>query len=105
MLTPTEAVLKGLLHRKTASLSVYESGEERGRGVITEEPLLRHEYVCEYCTHAIHFDDDSLEKSTSEYDINGEGSYILSTYCNGQMLHFDATRRYQQYGRYINHAR
>ena len=53
--------------------------------------LHRHQYVCEYCTHTIHKNEEALKQAMGKYNINEEGSHVLTAMCNGKLLHFDAT--------------
>ena len=63
-------------------------------------------WLCEYKTTRV-FNIKEKEEVVKEYEENGEGSYIvesLYTVENGGHLCFDATRKYHQFGRYMNHA-
>lgn len=66
-------------------------------------------YVCEYKTYRV-YPVGSPEESqlANEYDANEEGSYVISTAYPvpqfGARLCFDATRRYRDVGRLINHC-
>ena len=65
------------------------------------------QWLCEYKTHRIY---DWKERTLyeEEYKTNDEGCYIVDSKYNlpgvGHLC-FDATRCYQQIGRYLNHAK
>ena len=64
--------------------------------------------MCEYRTYRV-YPVGSVEEATlaEEYERNGEGSYVLQTAYSvlgfGRLC-FDATRRYKDVGRLINHS-
>ena len=63
-------------------------------------------WLCEYKTTSV-FPQEEKPAVEAEYDANGEGSYIIdSSYPipNEGHLCFDATRKFEQLGRYMNHA-
>ena len=84
-------------------------GPPKGRGVISEESIKKGQYVCEYRTYRV-YPVGSVQEAqlAAEYDQNAEGSYILTTAYAvpqfGARLCFDATRRFKDIGRLINHS-
>ena len=104
-LTDDEKVMQGLTTGHDAPLEVWEGGI-CGRGVFATGEINKGSWLCEYKTTCIF---PLAEKSVveAEYDANGEGSYIIdSSFSFPQEGHlcFDATRKYDQLGRYLNHA-
>lgn len=95
----------GLALRKCAPLSVRETGTQRGKGLFANQNLPRNQFICEY-TSAPPFPISKRKEVEAEHAANGMGCYILEakepissrTYC------FDATYRFNSFGRYINHA-
>ena len=92
---------------RTPHLLSKHLGPPKGRGVITCEPIEKGQYVCEYRTHAVYPVGADLHKELQEeYRRNGEGSFVVETAYSVQdigRLCFDATRRYRDVGRLINH--
>ena len=85
-------------YTKTPRLEVVNLGPPKGRGVVAREAIEKGSYVCEYRTSKVYPVGSSEEKSLAkEYQLNGEGSYILETAHPvpgvGKRLCFDATRR------------
>ena len=74
--------------------------------MVAREPIRKGHYVCEYRVYPV----GSAEEAqlAAEYDRNGEGSYVLYTAYVvpefGARLCFDATRRFKDLSRLINHA-
>ena len=104
-LTDDEKVMQGLTTGHDAPLEVREGGI-CGRGVFATGEINKGSWLCEYRTTCVF---PLAEKSVveAEYDANGEGSYIIdSSFSFPQEGHlcFDATRKYDQLGRYLNHA-
>ena len=82
-------------------------GPPKGRGVVAEERIHKGQYVCEYRTYAVYPVGSDLHRELEEeYRRNCEGSYIVETaypvHGCGRLC-FDATRRYRDVGRLINH--
>ena len=100
-MTLEESVIQGLSYGLSAALEVREAGR-KGRGVFTTAPVSKGGYLCEYRTTKV-YHPSKKAKYESEYDRNDEGSYCLETQY-GKRLVFDATRCYDQFGRYINHS-
>ena len=105
-MTKEERIIQGLSTGRDAPLEVREEGIA-GRGVFATSDIQKGEWLCEYKTSKIYnrCDKEAIEK---EYRLNGEGSYVVeSAYAvpGAGYLCFDATRRYEQLGRYMNHAR
>ena len=109
-LTEQEILTSGLLgHSRSPKLEVVNFGQNKGRGVVASEPISKGAYVCEYRTYRVYPVGSAEEaKLAEEYEINGEGSFVLQTAYSipqfGVRLCFDATRRYNDIGRLINHS-
>lgn len=109
-LTEKERLTSGLLGLSPApKLQVLDFGTGKGRGVVAMQPIPKGAYVCEYRTYRVYPVGSAEEaKLAHEYDLNGEGSYVLQTAHPvpefGARLCFDATRRYRDVGRLINHS-
>jgi SET domain-containing protein len=104
-LSKQEKILQGLTTGLDAPLEVREGGIA-GRGVFCKEYIPKGSWLCEYKAGLV-YPPSERKKHEEIYDLNGEGSYIIeSTYAipnHGRMC-WDATRRYNQIGRYMNHA-
>ena len=76
--------------------------------MVTEKHIARGAYVCEYRTYRVYpVGSDLHHQMAKEYAENGEGSYVMDTAYripNIGRLCFDATRRYRDVGRLINHS-
>ena len=104
-MTKKERVISGLSTGHDAPLIVREGGIA-GRGVFAEAAISKGSWLCEYKATKIY---PPSEKPTYEemYALNNEGCYIVeSAYAvpNVGKLCWDATRCYNQIGRYMNHA-
>ena len=98
-------ILEGLTTGHDTPLEVREAGVA-GRGVFATGAIPKGSWLCAYKAGAV-YPPSEKEKHTMEYDLNGEGSYVVETsYAIPGMgkLCFDATRHYHQTGHYINHA-
>ena len=84
-----------------ADLEVGDAGR-RGRGVFAKTDIEKGTYLCEYRTTRV-YHPNKKDKYVKEYELNGEGCYLLET-CYKPKLVFDATRCFDQIGRYINHS-
>ena len=76
-----------------------------GRGVFATADIPRGSWLCEYKGEVYPIGD--MEGRLREYDVNHEGCYVISTFHpvgGKRKLCFDATRRFNQLGRYVNHA-
>ena len=105
-LTKEELVIEGLSSGRDAALNVRQEGIA-GRGVFATEAIKKGSWLCEYKTTRV-FNRSELKQVEAEYLANNEGSYIVeAAYAVGKEGHlcFDATRKYHQFGRYINHAK
>lgn len=71
----------------------------KGEGVVTTEVILKGAYVTEYKCNEIHMDRKSMLLKEKEYAENEEGCYILDAIIDGKKVFFDATRRFNSYGR------
>lgn len=109
-LTEKEVVLQGLLgHKRAPSIKDVNFGPPKGRGIVTTEGIKKGAYVCEYRTYRVYPARSAEAQALKEdYEKNNEGSYVLETAYAvpglGQRICFDATRRFRDLGRLINHA-
>ena len=108
-LTRKEKLVQGLSGQKQSPrLQVVHLGPPKGRGVVTKEKIIAGEFVCEYKTYRVYTVGSELHKELEqEYNKNGEGSFtVQTTYPIPDVgrLCFDATRRYRDVGRLINHS-
>lgn len=97
-----EVAIEGLARSTPINLEVREI-PVKGRGVFSKDQFDTGEYLCEYETAEVYPRKDK-KKREAEYAANGEGCYVLEACVEGKWLCFDATRRYNSIGRYINHA-
>ena len=108
-LTEKETLMAGLLgHTQAPRLQVVDFGPKKGRGVVALERISKGSYVCEYRTYRVYpVGSEEEAEMAREYKLNDEGSYVLQTAYSvpgvGARLCFDATRRYNDIGRLINH--
>ena len=109
-LTEQEILTSGLLgHSPSPKLEVVNFGRNKGRGVVALEPISKGTYVCEYRTYRVYpVGSPEAAELAKEYELNGEGSFVLETAYPvpqlGVCMCFDATRRYKDVGRLINHS-
>ena len=75
---------------------------EKGAGVFTTRAFHKGEYICEYRICRV-YSPKKKAKYIREYSKNQEGSYFLEAAYSKRLV-FDATRKFDQYGRFINHA-
>ena len=103
-MTLEERVIDGLQKRLEAPLDIQDTGEEKGRGVFSKEKIGKGEYLCEYRTYQVY---PIKEKPHYDaiYDRNDEGSFTIEAPIKGRKFCFDATRKFHQIGRYLNHSR
>lgn len=101
-MTQEEIVIQGLQYNTTAPLEVKDI-YGKGRGVFATETICKGDFICEYRTKRV-YHPTLKPKYEKEYQTNNEGCYLLEA-VQGRRLVFDATRCYDQYGRYINHTR
>ena len=97
-MTTREIIIEGLLTGKDAPL---EEGGLPGRGVFALSPISKGKWLCEYKGSV------TPAKQTSDQHKYDKGSYrVTSTYTvgDGPRLCWDATRKFHQLGRYLNHA-
>ena len=106
--TKDEVVIQGLLGQSPRpKLRVVYLGSN-SRGVAAAETIAAHTYVCEYRTYRVYPVGSALEKQLAkEYATNSEDCYVIRTAYRipdvGRLC-FDATRRYRDVGRLINHS-
>ena len=104
-LTEDERIISGLSTGNDAPLEVREGGISR-RGVFATARIPKGAWLCEYKSHRM-FPQSEKSAIEREYDLNNEGSYIIETKYPvpgiGHMC-WDATRKCNQLGRYLNHA-
>ena len=108
-LTRKEKLIQGLSGQKQSPrLQVVHLGPPKGRGVITKDEIMAGEFMCEYKTYRVYPVGSELHKELEqEYQKNGEGSFTVQTAYpipDVGRLCFDATRRYRDVGRLINHS-
>ena len=101
-----EILLEGLLgHTRRPHLEAVHSSS-KGRAVVAREGISKGQYVCEYRTYRVY--PVGSEEEARLARENEEGSYVLSTAHTvpgaGTRLSFDATTRYRDIGRLINHS-
>lgn len=104
-MTRDEIITEGLSTGKDAPLEVRNDGIS-SRGVFATGHIHKGEWLCEY--RGLVYPLSELEKYIQEYDLNGEGSYIVTSKYpvkGSTRLCWDATRRMNQYGRFLNHAK
>ena len=106
-LTKDEIILEGLTTGNDAALDVKEGGIA-GCGVLPSAAnITKGSWLCEYKTSRI-FHPSEKAAAEEEYNKNEEGCYIMDLIypipSQGKMC-WDATRRYHQLGRYLNHTR
>ena len=100
--------IRGLTGQSRAPrLQVTYLGHPKGRGVLAKEPIAKGTYICEYRTYRVYpVGSDTHKRLSEEYSRNSEGSFVVETAYPipgiGRLC-FDATRRYRDVGRYINH--
>ena len=108
-LTADEIAIQGLLGKTTRpKLQAIYLGPPKGRGVITKQRIEKGAYVCEYRTYRVYpVGSELCVQLAAEYRSNFEGYYVIETAYripNVGRLCFDATRRYRDVGRLINHS-
>lgn len=110
-LTEQEVLTQGSPHSlvRPPLLEVVDLGPPKGGGVVARQVILKDQYVCEYKSHRVYPVGSEEEAELAEqYDRNGEASSVLCTSYSvpefGAQLCFDATRRFVDQGRLINHA-
>lgn len=101
-MTKKEIAMEGLLTKSPSVVEVVTI-PGKGRGVVAHSLIPKGRYICEYETHAV-YPQSQKQKYEEEYDMNGEGSYILEVQVESKWLCFDATWRFDGIGRLINHA-
>ena len=102
-LTKQEIWLLG--HTRRPHLEAVHSSS-KGRAVVAREGISKGQYVCEYRTYRVY--PVGSEEEARLARENEEGSYVLSTAHTvpgaGTRLSFDATTRYRDISRLINHS-
>ena len=94
----------GLTTGKDAPLEVAEGGIA-GRGVFATGEIHKGSWLCEYKGIVYPLKDKHIHEA--EYIKNSEGCYVVTSQHpvgGTTRLCWDATRRYHQLGRYLNHA-
>ena len=66
--------------------------------------ITAHNYICEYKTTKVYDSRIEYEKRLQEYEKNGETSATISHKVGRTTYLYDATRRFNQFGRYMNHS-
>ena len=104
-LTKDEIIIEGLTSGRDAPVEVALGGIA-GRGVFATGPISKNQWLCEY--KGIVYPRRQMQSHIDEYKRNGEGSYIIASKhpVGGETrLCWDATRYFDQLGRYINHGK
>lgn len=102
--TPLEIASAGLRMNKTKSLAFCDT-QHKGRGVLADENIQANDFVCEY-KYACSYPLKAKQKIDEEYELNGEGCYVLEVQVTGgKVICLDATANNECWGRYINHSR
>ena len=96
-------MIDGLNRDLEAPLSITHAGE-KGRGVFADTKIPKHTFVCEYKTTNV-YDQKQYDKRNKEMEANDEICSIVEYRVGKSILYFDATRRFNQYGKYMNHGR
>ena len=81
----------------------YSYRSSAGRGVIPLEDIPIKTFVCEYKTTGV-YTKNIHSKRELEYGLNNESSSCVEVKINGKQKYFDGTRRFNQFGRFINHS-
>ena len=105
-LSKKKKVIEGLSTRNDAPLEVVEAGVV-SQGMFAKAFIPKGEWLCEYKTTSVFTTKKARDKAEEEYRRNQEGCYIVDTAHTlpGQgRLYFDATRKYHQFGCYLNHV-
>ena len=105
-LTEHEQVICGLETGNDGPLQVREGGIS-GRCVFATAAIAKGDWLCEYKTTRV-FSLSEKAAVEEEYDLNNEVSYIVEIgfpVPNEGHLCWDATRKYNQLGRYMNHEK
>ena len=67
------------------------------------ECIARNSYICEYKTTKV-LTNSEAEIAENEYQLNNEACCLLRGKVKDKNMWFDATRRINQYRRFINHS-
>ena len=100
-LTPKDIALKGLNGGKSAPLEIV-SIKGKGNGIVALAPISKGSFITDYKYSVLHTSLKAKMKAEQDYIVNEEGCYILEARMNNKTLYFDATRRFNSYGRYVN---
>ena len=65
------------------------------------ETIPTESFICEYKTTGVYMKEE-FESRDKKYTINSEFSTSVEAKINGKICFFDATQRYNQFGRYLN---
>lgn len=84
-------------------MSITHAGE-KGRGVFAGTKIPKHTFVCEYKTTNVYYQ-KQYDKRNKEMEANDEVCLIVEYKVGMSILYFDANRRFNQYGKYMNHGR
>ena len=103
MLTIKEIVIDGLTRDLNAPVDVRNT-EGKGRGVFATTTIPKHTYVCEYKTTGVYTKEQHM-KRYQEMAANDEVCAVVEYKVGRSTLFFDATRRINQYDRFMNHGR
>ena len=98
-----EKVVSGLSTGKCKHKFEVVKYHEKGRGVISRQPIWKGEYVLEYKSKEV-YKRSGMDDHIHQYDLTGEGSYIMEVQTKEGWYCLDATRRMGSLGRLLNHS-
>ena len=101
--TLKEKIIDSLNRDLQAPIEIRDAGE-KGRGVFATEDIPSSMYICEYKTTNVYNTDKFIRKQR-EYETNEEIFATITFKVGRTSYYYDATRRFNQMGRYINHSR
>lgn len=99
--SPRDIAVEGLEKNVSLPGLLVKKVRGKGLGVITTSPILKGVYVTDYKYGKIYNSKREKVKAERDYDINGEGSYILEVFVQGKKIYLDATRRINTIGRLV----
>ena len=103
ILTPLEKTIAGLESGKLGSPVEIATFPGKGRGVVASQKIPCGAFVTEYKTKEV-YSRNQMADRISEYELNGEGCYLLEVQTPKGWFCLDATRRMGSVGRLMNHS-
>lgn len=118
VITPKEMALSALARGLEAPLEIRFCKEKgrfvlfiqlfiiflgKGRGVFALQKIPAGSFICEYKTTGV-YSTRVFKTRELEYKNNEEVSASVEAKVDGKILHFDGTRRFNQFGSFINHS-